>query len=76
MRKLYLKEVPPNIESLTKGRQYLGQLKPIEYDTWTYQPVPPSYVVICDDGRYRKVKTNFFMVVEDWRFNKLDELGI
>lgn len=86
--KLYLKEInhsggisgtPFDIilaGCLTIGNIYDGELCPVIYDPHTYQPVPPSYIIKCNDGKYRKVDASFFLTLEEMRDNKLDELGI
>lgn len=52
------------------------------YECW---PVPlyhfggkikMEYVVICEDGRYRRYDTDFFYTIEEIRELKLNELGI
>ena len=46
------------------------------YDPNTYLPVPPSYIVICNDGKLRKFDSEFFITQEELRNKKLAELGI
>jgi len=36
----------------------------------------PSYIVRCNDGKYRKVYAEYFLTIEDWREKKLKELEI
>jgi hypothetical protein len=69
---------------LTINKWYEGNLTPLLrsalnrtiYDPQTLQPVPPSYIVRCNDGKYRKVYAEYFLTIEDWREKKLKELGI
>jgi hypothetical protein len=69
---------------LTINKWYEGNLTPLLrsalnrtiYDPQTLQPVPPSYIVRCNDGKYRKVDAEYFLTIEDWREKKLKELEI
>ena len=61
---------------LTINKWYEGDLTPTIYDPQTLQPVPPSYIVRCNDGKYRKVYAEYFLTIEDWREKKLKELEI
>ncbi|HOB26374.1 MAG TPA: hypothetical protein PKG93_04440 [Bacilli bacterium] len=86
--KLYLKEInhrggisgtPFDIilaGDLTIGSIYDCELCPTIYDPHTLQPVPPSYIVKCNDGKYRKVDSSFFLTLEEMRNEKLNNLGI
>jgi len=61
---------------LTIGKIYEGVETATIYDPRTFQPIPPSYIVRCDDGELRKVDASFFMTLEEWRGYRLNELGI
>jgi hypothetical protein len=78
MIKIYLLEQPADLRFeviwLTPGKIYDGELTPVIYDPQTLQPVPPSYVVICDDGKMRKVDSSFFITLEQLREEKLNQL--
>jgi hypothetical protein len=74
MTKLYLLEQPADLRWITPGRIYDGELTPVIYDPQTLQPVPPSYVVICDDGKMRKVDASFFITLEQLREEKLNKI--
>ena len=81
MVKLYLKEIPHRYgiildAYLNIGNIYEGQLCPTTYDPYTLQPAPPSYVIKCNDGKYRKVDSNFLITFEEMRNEKLNDLGI
>jgi hypothetical protein len=83
--KLYLIKLPPFghqeypyslPELFTINKWYEGDLTPTMYDPQTLKPAPPSYVVRCNDGNYRKVDVEYFITLEEFRENKLKELGI
>jgi len=65
---------------LTLGNSYEGELTPTLYDPKTLDVVPPSYVIKCDDGMFRKFNAEFFITEQEWkqmdRENKLNEIGI
>ena len=65
---------------LTLGNSYEGDLTPTIIDPNTYLPAPPSYVIKCDDGMFRKFDAEFFITEQEWkqmnRENKLKEIGI
>ena len=42
-------------EVLTANNWYDGELTPTIYDPQTLQPAKPSYIVKCNDGKFRKV---------------------
>lgn len=58
-------------KSLTPGKWYIGEPFPVMYDNFD-----KSYVVVCDDGKIRNVKSKLFITLGEWRENKLDHLGI
>jgi hypothetical protein len=78
--KIYLIKLPPfgynSPELFTINKWYEGDLTPTMYDPQTLQPAIPSYVVRCNDGKWRKVDTKYFLTAEEWREKKLNELGI
>jgi hypothetical protein len=86
MIKLYLKEIPHRCgiildAYLNIGNIYEGELCPVIYDPYksspgNLQPVPPSYIIKCNDGKLRKVDASFFLTSEEMRNEKLNELGI
>ena len=65
---------------LTIGNSYEGDLTPTIYDVETLDVVDPSYVIKCDDGRFRKFDAEYFITEQEWkkmnRDNKLKELRI
>ena len=77
--KIYLIKIPPfgddSSEFFTVGGCYDGDLVPTIYDK-NLQPLPPSYIVSCNDGYWRKVGAEYFITLEEWREIKLNELGI
>ena len=63
-------------EILTVNNWYEGDSTPTIYDVHTYEPLPISYVVKCNDGNWRKVGGEYFITQEEWRERQLIELGI
>jgi hypothetical protein len=65
---------------LKLGNSYEGDLTPTMINPNTYLPAPPSYVIKCDDGMFRKFDAEFFITEQEWkqmnRENKLKEIGI
>ncbi len=61
---------------LIKGEWYECELTPTIYDPMTFKPAPPSYVVKCEDGKFRKYNTDNFLTLSEVREIKLKELGI
>ena len=61
---------------LIRGNMYECELTPTMYDPNTFQPVKPSYVVRCEDGKFRKYDTEHFIDIQEVREQKLKELGI
>lgn len=61
---------------LIYGNIYEYELTPTTYDPNTYKPGKPSYVVKCEDGKFRKYDTEHFIDIQEVREQKLKELGI
>lgn len=59
---------------LSKGKVYEGDFTPTMYDPNTFQPVDPSYIIKCDDGKFRKFGAKHFMTLEEWRETQLDRI--
>lgn len=59
---------------LTKGKLYQGELTPTMYDPQTFQPAEPSYIVKCDDDKFRKFEAKHFITLEEWREMKLNQI--
>jgi len=59
---------------LEKGKIYEGDLTPTIYDPQTLKPSEPSYIIKCDDGKYRKFMTEHFLTLEEWREQQLDKI--
>jgi hypothetical protein len=80
MIRLYLLILPPfgwnSDEFFTVGKIYEGDFTPTEYDHQTLKPAPPSYVVKCNDDKWRKVPAEYFITLEEWRERQLNELDI
>lgn len=77
-KKLKLVKLPPfgynSYELFTVGEIYEGDLCPVEYDPQTLQPVPPSYVVRCNDGKFRKVGGEYFITLDKWREEQINKI--
>jgi hypothetical protein len=80
--KVYLKEqdyYPQDFlvsKNITPGNWYVASLTPTIYDTQTLKPADPSYIITCDDGKMRKMGAKYFLTLEEYRQQKLNELGI
>ena len=78
--KIYLIKLPPfgynSPELFTINKWYDGDLTPTMYDPQTLQPAIPSYIVKCNNNKWIKVDTKYFITQEEWREKKLKELGI
>jgi hypothetical protein len=61
---------------LIMGKMYECELTPTIYDPTTLNPVKPSYVVKCEDGKFRKYYVEHFIDIQELREEKLKELGI
>ncbi len=61
---------------LIMGKIYECELTPTIYDPMTFEPTPPSYVVKCEDGKFRKYDAEHFKDIQEVREDKLKELGI
>lgn len=61
-------------EILTLNKCYEGELTPIIYDPNTFQKTSPSYIVKCNDGKFRKVDTEYFITQEEWREQQLNKI--
>ena len=61
---------------LIYGNIYECELTPTIYDPNTYKPAKPSYIVTCEDGKFRKYNTDYFKNITELRETKLNELGI
>ena len=61
---------------LIMDKMYECELTPTIYDPATFQPDKPSYVVKCEDGKFRKYYAEHFKDIQEVREEKLKELGI
>jgi hypothetical protein len=61
---------------LIMGKMYECELTPKIYDPVTFKPAKPSYVVKCEDGKFRKYDAEHFKDIQEVREEKLKELGI
>ena len=60
---------------LEKGKIYEAISKaPTIYDPQTLKPSDPSYIIKCDDGKYRKFMTEHFLTLEEWRNQQIDKI--
>jgi hypothetical protein len=73
--KIVLIKIPFGHEDLlTIGNVYSGEVSPQIYDPNTFLLKPPAYIVKCDDGKFRKVETDFFITLEECREIKLKQI--
>lgn len=63
-------------EILIKGHWYECELTPTIQDPMTFKPTEPYYIVTCEDGKFRKYKTDNFLTLAEVRDEKLQQLGI
>ena len=61
---------------LKVGSMYECELTPKLYDPKTFELAAPSYIVACEDGKFRKYYTEHFRDIVELREEKLKELGI
>jgi hypothetical protein len=61
---------------LKVGSMYECELTPKVYDPKTFELAAPSYIVACEDGKFRKYYTEYFRDIVEIRAEKLKELGI
>ena len=61
---------------LKVGSMYECELTTKVYDPKTFEPAAPSYIVACEDGKFRKYYTEYFRDIVEIREEKLKELGI
>jgi hypothetical protein len=61
---------------LIMGKMYECELAPTIYNPTTFKPDKPSYVVACEDGKFRKYYVEHFRDIQEVREQKLKELGI
>ena len=61
---------------LKVGSMYECELTPTLYDPTTFEPAAPSYIVTCEDGKFRKYDLEHFRDIVEIREEKLKELGI
>ena len=61
---------------LKVGSMYECELTQTIYDPITFKIAPPSYIVTCEDGKFRKYYAEYFIDIVEIRDEKLKELGI
>ena len=67
---------------LIMGKMYECKLTTITscllgvYNPTTFKPDKPSYIVECEDGRWRRYNMEHFVDLQEAREEKLKELGI
>lgn len=44
------------------------------YDANTFKPNPPSWIVVCNDGKSRKFTMDFFDELKEYRDKRINEL--
>ena len=63
---------PPDVYLI--GKIYEGDFTPTIYDPQTLKPSEPSYIIKCDDGKYRKFITEHFLTLEEWRESQINKI--
>lgn len=58
--------------NLTIGNLYHCELTPKVYDPHTLQECEKSYIVKCDDNKFRKVEARYFMPLRDYNLQNLN----
>ena len=61
---------------LKVGSMYECELTPKIYNPLTFQLDKTSYIVTCEDGKFRKYYAEYFIDIVELRDEKLKELGI
>ena len=74
--KIYLSNIPPThpVDVLTIGECYEADLVPTITDPQTLQPAPPSYIVKCNDNKWRKINAEYFYTQEEWREQQINKI--
>ena len=68
------KDHPTQMNYVKIGKMYDGDFTPTVYDPQTLKPSEPSYIIKCDDGKYRKFMTEHFITLEEWREKQIDKI--
>ncbi len=55
---------------------YQATETPTIYNPDTLEPADKSYIVKCDDGKFRKMDANLFYTLSEWRELQIKKLGI
>jgi hypothetical protein len=78
MATLYLKDTISPVDEMAyyvkPGSFYECELTPVIYDPVTLKPVAPSYVIKCDDGKFRKMDAKHFMTLEEFREQQINKI--
>jgi hypothetical protein len=61
---------------LIMGKMYECELTPTVYNPMTFKQDKPYYIVVCEDGKFRKYDTENFRDIQQIREQKLNKLGI
>ena len=59
---------------LVKSKIYEGDFTPTTYDPQTLKQSEPSYIIKCDDGKYRKFMAKHFLTLEEYRNQQIDKI--
>lgn len=62
-----------NYPFINSGIWYFAYESPITYDPQTFVPIK-YYIILCDDGKYRKSDFDKFITMDEWRENRLRSL--
>lgn len=61
---------------LTIGKLYNGNKTPALIDPATHKLIKDAYIIMCDDNILRRIDTDFFITLNEFRHKQLNELGI
>lgn len=61
---------------LIEGNMYECELAPTMYDPTTLKAARASYIVTCEDDKFRRYYVEHFRDIVEMRSEKLKELGI
>lgn len=73
MIKLYLRVDDHQKFHLKKGNFYYGELTPTIYDPEILKEVPESYIIKCNDNKFRKLESSCFLTMEEYREMVINE---
>lgn len=64
------------LNKITKGKIYEGDLLPTITNPIDLKPLPPHYLIVCDDKSYGKFDATYFITIFEHRDKILNEILI